>query len=214
MPVGTAGTVKAMTADAVRATGADIVLGNTYHLMLRPGAERVAAARRAAPLHGLARPDPDRFRRLPGHVAGQAAQARRGRRHLPVASRRLAAPPDAGALDRNPAPAGRHHHHGARRVHAVPRHAGRGRASHGAVDALGGALARGVRAAARLRAVRHRAGQRLSGAARARPSRRCCDIGFDGYAVGGLAVGEGQAAMFADARRHRAAPAGGPRRAT
>ena len=42
MPVGTAGTVKAMTADAVRATGADIVLGNTYHLMLRPGAERVA----------------------------------------------------------------------------------------------------------------------------------------------------------------------------
>src|SRR4029077_17374122 len=42
MPVGTAGTVKAMTADAVRATGAPIVLGNTYHLMLRPGEERVA----------------------------------------------------------------------------------------------------------------------------------------------------------------------------
>ncbi|HEX4170880.1 MAG TPA: tRNA guanosine(34) transglycosylase Tgt [Acetobacteraceae bacterium] len=42
MPVGTTGTVKAMTADAVRATGASIVLGNTYHLMLRPGAERVA----------------------------------------------------------------------------------------------------------------------------------------------------------------------------
>ncbi|MFC3125714.1 tRNA guanosine(34) transglycosylase Tgt [Pseudoroseomonas globiformis] len=41
MPVGTAGTVKGMTADAVRATGAQIVLGNTYHLMLRPGAERV-----------------------------------------------------------------------------------------------------------------------------------------------------------------------------
>jgi queuine tRNA-ribosyltransferase len=42
MPVGTAGTVKAMTADAVRATGARMVLGNTYHLMLRPTAERVA----------------------------------------------------------------------------------------------------------------------------------------------------------------------------
>ena len=42
MPVGTAGTVKAMTADAVRATGAGIVLGNTYHLMLRPTAERIA----------------------------------------------------------------------------------------------------------------------------------------------------------------------------
>jgi queuine tRNA-ribosyltransferase len=43
MPVGTAGTVKAMLPDHVRATGADIVLGNTYHLMLRPTAERVAA---------------------------------------------------------------------------------------------------------------------------------------------------------------------------
>ncbi len=43
MPVGTAATVKAMTADAVRETGAGIVLGNTYHLMLRPGADRVAA---------------------------------------------------------------------------------------------------------------------------------------------------------------------------
>jgi len=42
MPVGTAGTVKAMTADAVRETGAEMILGNTYHLMLRPGAERVA----------------------------------------------------------------------------------------------------------------------------------------------------------------------------
>jgi len=43
MPVGTAATVKAMYADQVRALGADVVLGNTYHLMLRPGAERVAA---------------------------------------------------------------------------------------------------------------------------------------------------------------------------
>ncbi|MFT8420441.1 MAG: tRNA guanosine(34) transglycosylase Tgt [Gluconacetobacter sp.] len=43
MPVGTVGTVKAMTMDAVRSTGAGIVLGNTYHLMLRPGAERVRA---------------------------------------------------------------------------------------------------------------------------------------------------------------------------
>ncbi|WP_298216439.1 tRNA guanosine(34) transglycosylase Tgt [Acidocella sp.] len=42
MAVGTAGTVKAMTADAVRATGTRVVLGNTYHLMLRPTAERVA----------------------------------------------------------------------------------------------------------------------------------------------------------------------------
>jgi queuine tRNA-ribosyltransferase len=42
MPVGTGGTVKAMFMEDVRGTGADIILGNTYHLMLRPGAERVA----------------------------------------------------------------------------------------------------------------------------------------------------------------------------
>jgi queuine tRNA-ribosyltransferase len=42
MPVGTAGTVKAMRPEEVHASGADIILGNTYHLMLRPGAERVA----------------------------------------------------------------------------------------------------------------------------------------------------------------------------
>ena len=42
MPVGTAGTVKAMFTDHVKSSGADILLGNTYHLMLRPGAERVA----------------------------------------------------------------------------------------------------------------------------------------------------------------------------
>ncbi|MDJ0614542.1 MAG: tRNA guanosine(34) transglycosylase Tgt [Rhizobiaceae bacterium] len=42
MPVGTAGTVKAMYMDQVKELGADIILGNTYHLMLRPGAERVA----------------------------------------------------------------------------------------------------------------------------------------------------------------------------
>jgi queuine tRNA-ribosyltransferase len=43
MPVGTAATVKAMLPESVAATGAEIVLGNTYHLMLRPGAERIAS---------------------------------------------------------------------------------------------------------------------------------------------------------------------------
>src|SRR2546428_6137481 len=42
MPVGTAATVKAMRPEEVHAAGADIILGNTYHLMLRPGAERIA----------------------------------------------------------------------------------------------------------------------------------------------------------------------------
>ncbi|MCA0401047.1 MAG: tRNA guanosine(34) transglycosylase Tgt [Proteobacteria bacterium] len=52
MPVGTAGTVKGLYMDQVRQTGADIILGNTYHLMLRPGAERVA---RLGGLHEMAR---------------------------------------------------------------------------------------------------------------------------------------------------------------
>ena len=54
MPVGTVGTVKAMYLDQVRDTGADIILGNTYHLMLRPTAERVA---RLGGLHKLIRWD-------------------------------------------------------------------------------------------------------------------------------------------------------------
>ncbi|MGA1343259.1 MAG: tRNA guanosine(34) transglycosylase Tgt [Hyphomonas sp.] len=52
MPVGTAGTVKALYMDQVASAGADIILGNTYHLMLRPGAERV---RRLGGLHAFAR---------------------------------------------------------------------------------------------------------------------------------------------------------------
>ncbi|MBX3598602.1 MAG: tRNA guanosine(34) transglycosylase Tgt [Rhizobiaceae bacterium] len=52
MPVGTGGTVKAMYLDQVRELGSDIILGNTYHLMLRPGAERVA---RLGGLHEFAR---------------------------------------------------------------------------------------------------------------------------------------------------------------
>ena len=52
MPVGTAGTVKAQTVEMVAATGARIVLGNTYHLMLRPTAERVA---RLGGLHAFMR---------------------------------------------------------------------------------------------------------------------------------------------------------------
>ena len=49
MPVGTAGTVKAMTPEAVLETGAQIILGNTYHLMLRPGADRVECASHRLP---------------------------------------------------------------------------------------------------------------------------------------------------------------------
>ena len=66
MPVGTAATVKAMKPQSVRATGADIILGNTYHLMLRPGAERARAKRRARD-HGC---------RRAGRVAGAVGSAR------------------------------------------------------------------------------------------------------------------------------------------
>jgi queuine tRNA-ribosyltransferase len=75
MPVGTAATVKALTVDMLAATGAEIALCNTYHLMLRPGAERIA---RLGGLHPF-------MRRLPGHVAGGAAQARRAQRRVQLA---------------------------------------------------------------------------------------------------------------------------------
>src|SRR3978361_726380 len=55
MPVGTVGTVKGMYPEQVRETGADVLLGNTYHLMLRPGAERVAALGGLATFTGGAR---------------------------------------------------------------------------------------------------------------------------------------------------------------
>jgi queuine tRNA-ribosyltransferase len=89
MPVGTQATVKAMYPDQVRELGADVVLGNTYHLMLRPGAERSPVSA-GCTIHELAAYDPDRFRRLSGHVAGAIAQARRGGRDLPEPYRRLA----------------------------------------------------------------------------------------------------------------------------
>ena len=63
MPVGTYGTVKGMTPEEVEATGAQIILGNTFHLWLRPGQE---TARRSARFYAVERADPDRLRRFPG----------------------------------------------------------------------------------------------------------------------------------------------------
>ena len=77
MPVGTAGAMKGMHWREVRDAGADIVLGNTYHLMLRPGAERIAALGGLQTLHRLERADADRLRRLPGDVAVGSAQGER-----------------------------------------------------------------------------------------------------------------------------------------
>ena len=142
MPVGTAATVKAMTPEGVAATGARHRA--RQHLSPDAAAGRRAhrGAWRAASLHELAARDPDRFRRVPGHVARQIAQDRRGRRHLPLASRRQRPSADARALDRDPAPARRRYHDGARRMHALSVTARGGRSLDGIVDALGRALAR------------------------------------------------------------------------
>ena len=86
MPVGTAATVKAMLPDSVAETGADIVLGNTYHLMLRPGAERVARLGADCTNYmNWAADRSDRFRRLPGDVVVGLAQDQRRGRALPIA---------------------------------------------------------------------------------------------------------------------------------
>jgi queuine tRNA-ribosyltransferase len=69
MPVGTYGTVKAMTRRTAD-IGAQIVLGNTFHLWLRPGAGGHRGARRPAPLHGLGQAHPHRLGRLPGVQLG------------------------------------------------------------------------------------------------------------------------------------------------
>ena len=79
MPVGTQGTVKGLTVDQLPATGAQMILGNTYHLALRPGAEVVAGAGRPARSCRLAGPDPDRQRRLSAFQPGRKHADRRSR---------------------------------------------------------------------------------------------------------------------------------------
>ena len=140
------------------------------HAAAGRGARR--AARRAARLHELALSDPHRFGRLPGHVAGAVAPHRRERRHLPVAYRRLDACADARALDRDPGAARRRHPDAARRMRAPARRRRRHREGDAAVAALGRALPRRLRRAARQGAVRHRAGRHRSRACASRARRR------------------------------------------
>lgn len=66
MPVGTYGTVKGMTPEEVEATGAQIILGNTFHLWLRPGQEIMKLHGRSARFYAVERTNPYRLRRLPG----------------------------------------------------------------------------------------------------------------------------------------------------
>jgi queuine tRNA-ribosyltransferase len=195
MAVGTAGTVKAMTADAVRATGTQCVLGNTYHLMLRPGADRIAALGglhrfidwrgpiltdsggfQVMSLAGLRKIDPDGVT-FQSHIDGSR------HRLTPAICMDLQWKFDSTitmALDE---------------CTAFP-------ATHEVAEAsmemsmCWAALCKG--------AFRQRSGYGLFGIVqgsiypdlRLRSVNALKDIGFDGYAVGGLAVGEGQSAML------------------
>jgi queuine tRNA-ribosyltransferase len=195
MPVGTAGTVKAMTADAVRSTGAGIVLGNTYHLMLRPGAERIAA------LGGL-----HRFIDWPGPILTDSG----GFQIMSLDSLRTL---DAdGITFRSHLDGSRHRLTPERAIEIqdlldstvsmVLDECTPFPATHAQAEL---SMAMSMRWAARCRAAfRDREGYALFGIVqggvyadlRQASAEALTGIGFDGYAIGGLAVGEGQAAMF------------------
>ncbi len=84
MPVGTKGTVKAMTPERLKAVGAQIVLANTYHLALRPGSDVV---RRLGGLHSFMQwdgPHPHRQRGVPGLQSAGHGEHRGHRRGLPL----------------------------------------------------------------------------------------------------------------------------------
>ena len=87
MPVGTAGTVKAMTPAALAEAGSEILLANTYHLMLRPGAETIAALGGLHAFMNWPGAAVDRFGRFSGHVACALAGDIGKRRDLPLPSR-------------------------------------------------------------------------------------------------------------------------------
>ena len=195
MPVGTAGTVKAMLPESVRATGADIVLGNTYHLMLRPGAERIA---RLGGLHAFMNWQGPILTDSGGFQVMSLASLRKlseegvrfsshidGSKHLlsPESSmeiQRLLGSDIVMAFDECPAlPAERKALEASMRLSM--RWAQRSRDAFG--DRPGHALF-GIQQGGLERDLRQESAEALRA------------IGFDGYAVGGLAVGEGQEAMF------------------
>jgi queuine tRNA-ribosyltransferase len=200
MPVGTAATVKAMKPESVRAAGADIILGNTYHLMLRPGAERIA---RLGGLH--------RFMNWPrpiltdsgGYQVMSLSDLRKiteegvtfashldGSRHMLSPERsmeiqRLLGSDIVMAFDECPK-IDQPREGIARSMEMSMRWARRSRAAFDAgEDHAAGAALFGIQQGALDEGLRGDS----AGALR--------EIGFDGYAIGGLAVGEGQEAMFA-----------------
>ncbi|UWQ61317.1 tRNA guanosine(34) transglycosylase Tgt [Leisingera caerulea] len=195
MPVGTAGTVKAMMPESVRATGADILLGNTYHLMLRPTAERID---RLGGLHKFMNWERPILTDSGGFQVMSLAGLRKltekgvtfkshidGSRHELTPERsmeiqRLLGSDIVMCFDECPAlPADRDRI--AESMRLSMRWAERSREAFG--DRPGHALF-GIQQGGLEQDFREESAEALK------------TIGFDGYAVGGLAVGEGQEAMF------------------
>lgn len=195
MPVGTAATVKAMMPESVRETGADILLGNTYHLMLRPTAERID---RLGGLHKFMNWDRPILTDSGGFQVMSLADLRKltehgvtfkshidGSRHEITPERsmeiqRLLGSDIVMCFDECPAlPADRKRIADSMRLSM--RWAQRSRDAFG--DRPGHALF-GIQQGGLERDFREESAKALR------------DIEFDGYAIGGLAVGEGQEAMF------------------
>lgn len=195
MPVGTAATVKAMMPESVRATGADILLGNTYHLMLRPTAERID---RLGGLHKFMNWDRPILTDSGGFQVMSLAGLRKltekgvtfkshidGSKHELTPERsmeiqRLLGSDIVMCFDECPAlPADRDRI--AESMRLSMRWADRSRQAFG--DRPGRALF-GIMQGGLEQDLREESAQALT------------QIGFEGYAVGGLAVGEGQEAMF------------------
>ncbi|UWQ97702.1 tRNA guanosine(34) transglycosylase Tgt [Rhodobacteraceae bacterium S2214] len=195
MPVGTAATVKAMMPESVAATGADILLGNTYHLMLRPTAERID---RLGGLHKFMNWDKPILTDSGGFQVMSLADLRKmsekgvqfqshidGSKHFLSPERSMEIQKLLGSdivmcFDECPAlPADRTRLNESMQMSM--RWAQRSRDAFG--DRPGHALF-GIQQGGLEEDLREESAQALT------------DIGFDGYAVGGLAVGEGQEAMF------------------
>jgi queuine tRNA-ribosyltransferase len=199
MPVGTAATVKAMRVEDVRATGADIILGNTYHLMLRPGAERMA---RLGGLHDFMKWDRPILTDSGGYQVMSLSSLRKiteegvafqshldGSRHMLSPERsmeiqRLLGSDIVMAFDECPAN-GVSREEAAKSMELSMRWAKRSRDGFDSgTDHASRAALFGIQQGGLDEELRKRSADAL------------IDIGFDGYAVGGLAVGEGQEAMF------------------
>ena len=195
MPVGTAATVKAMTPDAVAATGAEIILGNTYHLMLRPGAERID---RLGGLHD--------FMNWPGPILTDSG----GFQVMSLAKLRKMT--DDGVTFQSHIDGSRHHLTPERSIDIqrlldadITMVLDECTSYPATADEAADSMRLSMRWAERSRdAFAERPGYGLFGIVqggvypdlRRESAETLIRIGFDGYAVGGLAIGEGQALTF------------------